>query len=157
MLSSRSTVGLLARFRVCHALQVDGLGLLGRMARRILGWRYRVCQARCGIELPAATKVGPGLRLPHRGGVVIHPNAVIGRDCEIAQCVTIGNNLTKSRYEVAVIGDGVVLCAGTKVIGPVRVGDDVCVGANSVVIHDVPPNTIVAGSPARKIGDVPTE
>lgn len=85
------------------------------------------------------------------GGLVIHANAVIGENCEIMQGVTIGNNALKSREEVAVIGNNVTLCAGSKVIGHVTVGDNVVVGANSVVVKDIPKNAIVGGIPAKII------
>lgn len=140
--------GLLIQFRLCSWLQTKH-GPIWAIARKLLVRRYKKTEALCGVELTPGTSVGPGLRMPHKGGIVIHPNAVIGSDCEIAQCVTIGNNLVKSRYAVAVIGDGVILCAGTKVIGAVKIGDNVCVGANSVVTRDLPNNSICAGVPCR--------
>lgn len=147
--SSHTTIGLLVRFRFCNMLENRKLGFWGKVLRKIARWRYDICQAKCGIELPACTHVGVGLRLPHRGGIVIHPNVILGNNCEIAQCVTIGNNLTKSRYDVAQIGDNVIICAGTKIIGPVKIGSDVCVGANSVVNKDLPSHCICAGAPCR--------
>lgn len=149
IISSYTTIGLLVRFRFCNMLENRRLNFIGKIIRKIAGWRYNICQARCGIELPSNANVGPGLRLPHRGGIVIHPNVVIGKNCEIAQCVTIGNNLTKSRYDVAQIGENVVICAGTKIIGAVIIGNNVCVGANSVVNKDLPSNSICAGTPCR--------
>lgn len=151
ILSSHTTIGLLTRYRFCNMLENRKLGLLGRIIRTIARWRYDVCQARCGIELPAQTRVGVGLRLPHRGGIVIHPNVIIGDNCEIAQCVTIGNNLTKSRYDVAKIGNNVVICTGTKIIGPITIGDDICIGANSIVNKSLPSHCICAGMPCRII------
>ena len=67
------------------------------------------------------------------------------------QNVTVGNNALKSRDDVAIIGDRVTLCAGSKVRGSVSIGDNVVVGANSVVVKDIPTNTIVAGIPAKII------
>ena len=105
-----------------------------------------------GYEISPKTKIGGGLRLPHwGGGIVIHSNAIIGENCEIMQNVTVGNNALKSRDDVAIIGDRVTLCAGSKVIGSVSIGDNVVVGANSVVVKDIPTNTIVAGIPAKII------
>lgn len=114
--------------------------------------RFRQLQERCGIELNQRTEIGYGLRLPHKGGIIIHPGAKIGNHCEIMQGVTIGNNIMKSRDDVAVIGDEVLLCAGAKVIGKVRIGNTVIVGANAVVTHDVEDHRIVGGVPAREIG-----
>lgn len=80
-------------------------------------------------------------------GVVIHSRAVIGKNCKIAQQVTIGGR--SGIYEVPVIGDNVYLGAGCKVLGNVIIGNNVVVGANAVVIRSVPDNAVVAGVPAK--------
>ena len=105
-----------------------------------------------GYEISPKTKIGGGVKITSLGrGIVIHSNAIIGENCEIMQNVTVGNNALKSRDDVAIIGDRVTLCAGSKVIGSVSIGDNVVVGANSVVVKDIPTNTIVAGIPAKII------
>lgn len=113
--------------------------------------KFQKIQKNCGVELNQHTRIGYGLRLPHRGGIVIHPQAVIGNNCEIMQGVTIGNNILKSRDDVAVIGDEVLLCTGAKIIGGVHIGNTVVVGANAVVTKDIPNHTVVAGIPAKEI------
>ncbi len=67
------------------------------------------------------------------------------------QGVTVGNNIMKSRTDVAEIGDNVILGSGCKIIGGIKIGSNVFVGANAVVTHDVPDNCVVAGVPARII------
>lgn len=92
--------------------------------------------------------------MPHyAGGIVIHPNVVIGENVEIMQGVTIGNNIMKDRYAVAKVGSNVILSSGCKIIGAVNIGNNVIIGANAVVTHDIPSNCIVAGVPARIIKD----
>ena len=151
--SGRSMAGVLLYYRLCHYFAgMDRQNPLQFILHSFCYIRFRRLQYRCGIEMNQHTKIGYGLRLPHRGGIVIHPQAVIGNDCEIMQGVTIGNNIMKSRDGVAVIGDQVLLCAGAKIIGEVRIGSTVIVGANAVVTHDVPDHTIVGGVPARPIG-----
>ena len=72
----------------------------------------------------------------------------IGKNCKIYQQVTIGYN---HDLKAPVIGENVEICCGAKVIGGITVGDNVLVGANAVVVTDVPPNSVVAGVPARVI------
>lgn len=113
---------------------------------------YKKLCVRYNFEISPNCSIGKGLRLPHyAGGIVIHPNAVIGKNCEIMQGVTIGNNIMKSRDKVAVIGDNVILASGSKIIGNVNIGDNVVVGANSVVSKSIEPNMIVGGVPAKVI------
>ena len=113
---------------------------------------YKKTCIRYNFEISPNCSIGKGLRLPHyAGGIVIHPNAVIGKNCEIMRGVTIGNNIMKSRDKVAVIGDNVILASGSKIIGNVNIGDNVVVGANSVVSKSIEPNMIVGGVPAKVI------
>ena len=82
-------------------------------------------------------------------GIVIHRRVVIGDNCEIAQHVTIGGR--SGHADVPVIGNQVFIGAGAKVLGPIRIGDGAIIGANAVVLKDVPPLAVVAGVPARII------
>ncbi len=81
--------------------------------------------------------------------MVVHARAVIGKNCMIGQCVTIGGK--SGQYEVPVIGDNVEINAGARVLGPIHIGDNVIIGANAVVVKDVPSNCVVAGVPAKII------
>ena len=101
-------------------------------------------------KVPAGAKIGKGTRLGYGGiGVVIHDRAVIGADVMIGPNVTIGGR--SGHYEVPVIGDRVEISTGAKVLGPIKIGNNVIIGANAVVIKDVPDNVIVAGVPAKII------
>jgi serine O-acetyltransferase len=99
-------------------------------------------------ELPHQTRVGRGVKLYHSGlGTVIHPRAVIGDNVGIAQGVVIGG---RSHFkDVPIIEDDVLIGAGAKVLGPVRVGRGAVIGANAVVLQDVPAGAAVGGIPAK--------
>ena len=114
-------------------------------------YRLRKLQLKFGMEISYKSQIGGGVRISHGFGIVIHPNAVIGNNCTILQNCTIGNNENKSRNQVAELGDNVSLGAGTKVIGPIKIGNNVITGANSVIVADIPDNVIVAGVPAKVI------
>ncbi len=99
-------------------------------------------------QLPAATRLGKGVRLNYSGlGTVIHARAVIGDRVEIGPGVVIGGR--SKLYEVPVIEDDVQIGVGAKVLGPVRVGRGAVIGANAVVLHDVPAGAVVVGIPAH--------
>lgn len=114
-----------------------------------------------GAEISSTAAIGPGLRVPHAQGVIVSHDAVLGAFVTLGQHSTIGGNYGKKdesgRY-YPTIGDGVVLTAGVVVGGPIRIGDGVVMGANSVVLKDVPDGAIVGGVPANvlRIADVPT-
>ncbi len=103
-----------------------------------------------GAYIPPSAKISKGTRFGYGGSsVVIHARAVIGKNCIISPCVTIGGR--SKIYEVPTIGDGVFIGGGAKVLGNVKIGNNVVIGANAVVVHDVPDNCIVAGIPAKII------
>ncbi len=148
-----STVSTLVYYRMCHYYaEKASKNPFDLLIHSLCYLRFSRLKQKCGIELNQHTKIGYGLRLPHKGGIVIHPLATIGNNCEIMQGVTIGNNILKDRDAVARIGDGVLLSAGSKIIGGIRIGNCAIVGANAVVTKDVEDNTIVGGVPAKVIG-----
>jgi serine O-acetyltransferase len=105
----------------------------------------------CGMVIGATAKIGRRLSIEHHGCIVIHGAAVIGDDCLLRHGVTIGNTGPEDPLGAPVIGSRVQFGAGAKVLGRVRVGNDVIIGANAVVVRDVPDFAIVGGVPARVI------
>lgn len=131
-------------------------GPLGRLAAAIV-WRAAVQMSGCYISRRAA--IGPGLRLPHPIGIVIGDGVRIGRGVSIYQHVTVGGAephrlAAGAPLAFPEIGDGATLYAGAAIIGPIRVGRNAVVGANAVVLHDVPDGAVVVGAPARIVGGV---
>lgn len=115
-------------------------------------WMFRWCRNIYGIELPYSVKLGRRVIVEHQGGIVIHGNSEIGDDCVIRQGVTLGNRYPDRPYEAPILGKRVSVGAGAKILGRVVIGDDAIIGANAVVLYDVPKGTTVAGIPARPIG-----
>lgn len=104
-----------------------------------------------GIEVPPRLAIGPGLVIPHTNGIVIGAGA-IGADVTIYQGVTFGAGLADFDFDVTkrpIVEDRVIVTAGAKVIGPVRIGAGSIIGANAVVIDDIPPDMLAVGIPAR--------
>ena len=103
-----------------------------------------------GIDLPCEARVGRRLRIDHFGGIVVSGDAVIGDDVVLRNGVTIGLKRTNERG-APVIGNRVDIGAGAKILGPIRIGDDAVIGANAVVLHDVPAGATAVGIPARTL------
>ena len=123
-------------------------GLWHAMTRKIAKARYLFWSIITQSDIEPRAKLGKRLMIPHPNGVVIHEDAVIGDDCMIMQQVTVG---MIDEGEVPVIGNRVYIGAGAKIIGKLTVGDGARIGANAVVVNDVPSNATAVGIPARII------
>jgi serine O-acetyltransferase len=122
-------------------------GVEKRVLTAVYWAMYRVIETLTGISLPKEATVGPGLRIWHFGGVIVHPQAVIGARCTLRHGVTIGNRV--DRGPVPIVGDDVTFGAYAQALGGIRIGDRATIGAMSVVLRDVPDDTAVVGNPAR--------
>lgn len=101
-----------------------------------------------GIFIGPKAKIGRRLVIEHFGSIIIHGESIIGDDCSLRQGVTIGNRNGNAPLEAPSIGNRVNIGAGAKLLGKITIGDDVDIGANAVVIIDVPANHIAVGVPA---------
>ena len=110
---------------------------------------YRYIRNHYGIELPYSAKLGRRVVFEHQGAIVIHGNSVIGDDCIIRQGVTLGNRHLSAPFDAPVLGDKVNVGAGAKLLGRVLIGEGANIGANSVVLRDVPAGRTAIGIPAR--------
>ncbi|WP_371497383.1 hypothetical protein OG871_15590 [Kitasatospora sp. NBC_00374] len=135
--------------------------LISRRRHRLLGRPVQELLALYGMEVPAAVEIGPGLTVFHRGfGTVLHPYTTLGADVTLYNGVTIGRAdpwvpQEQSPMRRVVLEDGVVVCAGAKIIckeGVLTVGAGTIVGANAVLTRSTGPNEIWAGAPARCLG-----
>lgn len=118
------------------------LSILYRMLFRRIRNRY-------GIELPYSASVGRRVVIEHQSGIVIHGATVIGDDCIIRQNCTFGVKSVSDPTAAPVLGRRVDVGAGAVVLGRVHIGDGAVIGANAVVLCDVPPGALAVGVPAK--------
>ena len=102
-----------------------------------------------GIEIHPAAQIGRGLFIDHGMGVVIGETAEIGDNVTIYHGVTLGGRSMEKTKRHPTVGDNVVIGAGAAILGPVLIGERARIGAGSVVVKDVPPNSVVVGVPGR--------
>ena len=140
---------------VVHRFGVWRMGLRPKLVRApfsvLYRFLYRRIRNRYGIELPYTAALGRGVIIEHSGGIVIHGNASIGDGCILRQGVTLGNRSLARPLDAPRLGTGVNVGAGAKILGKVTVGDNAQIGANSVVLSDVPAGAVVYGVPARVV------
>jgi len=121
-------------------------GVLARFGCKFAVLRHRFWSVVTGADIPLNCKLGGGLLLPHPNGIVIHPEAVVGPNCLLFQQVTLGAG---TRPGLPRLGGHVDIGAGAKVLGGVTIGDHARIGANAVVMIDVPAGATAVGIPAR--------
>jgi len=129
--------------RVSHFLYKHKLFFLAR-------WNSQIARHKTGIEIHPGATIGDGLFIDHGMGVVIGETAVIGNNCTIYHGVTLGGRgHQKGAKRHPEIGDNVLIGAGAKILGPVTIGSGSSIGANAVILHDVPNNSTVVGVPGK--------
>ncbi|MEE4208196.1 MAG: DapH/DapD/GlmU-related protein [Parvularcula sp.] len=125
-------------------------GPLAPLTKRWAVLRYRFWSVVTGCDLPLNVEIGGGLIMPHPNGIVVHPDARIGKNCLLGQQVTLGV-AGGGKKGAPTLLDGADVSAGAKVLGPVTIGRRALVGANAVVLQDVPDGMVAVGIPARII------
>jgi len=131
-------------YRVAHALKEAGVPLIPRtlsMVTRVI----------TNIEIHPAARIGQGLFIDHGAGVVIGETADIGEDVTLYQGVTLGGTGFATGKRHPTVQDNVTIGSGAKLLGPITIGHGAKIGANSVVITDVPPNSTVVGVPGHPV------
>jgi serine O-acetyltransferase len=129
-------------YRLSHALNARGLNFVARALSQLARWVT-------GVEIHPAAEIGERFFIDHGMGIIIGETAVIGDDCLLYQGVTLGGTGNESGKRHPTLGDRVVVGAGAKVLGNIVIGADTRIGANSVVLHNVPPHSTVVGIPGK--------
>ena len=130
--------------RISRWLWKHNLKLAGRMVSQL-------ARDLTGIEIHPGATIGPGFFIDHGMGVVIGETAEIGRNVTLYHGVTLGGVSLHKGKRHPTIGDNVVVGAGAKVLGAITVGQESRIGANAVVVHDVPPESVVVGVPGQVV------
>lgn len=135
----------LQSYRIAHWLWRQGRHPLALFLQNRMSCEF-------AVDIHPAAVIGRGILLDHATGVVIGETAVVGDNVSIMQSVTLGGTGKESGDRHPKVADGVLIGAGAKILGNIRIGEGAKVSAGSVVLADVPPHTTVAGVPARVVG-----
>ncbi len=130
--------------RVAHALWSRRLVLVPRVLSQVV-------RLVTGVEIHPGARIGRRVFIDHGAGVVIGETAEVGDDCVLYQGVTLGGISLSKEKRHPTLGDHVVVGAGARVLGPIRIGCGARIGANSVAIRDVPEGATVVGIPAQEV------
>jgi len=149
--AARSRLEVLTAYPGFHALMAH------RMASRLWDRGHKLAarglshlsRGVTGIEIHPGARIGRGVFIDHGMGVVIGETSVIGDNCTLYHGVTLGGTSWRQEKRHPTLGDDVVVGAGAKLLGPIEVGSGARIGANSVVVRDVPPTATVVGIPGR--------
>ncbi len=128
--------------RLAHWCWTHGLKLLGRLISHFGRWLT-------GIKIHPGAVIGQGFFIDHGMGVVIGETAEVGDNVTLYHGVTLGGVSWRKEKRHPTLGNHVVVGAGAKILGPITIGDYTRVGANSVVVRDIPDNSVVVGVPGR--------
>jgi len=134
-------------YRIGRFFRVRGYNLPAALVERLI---HRLCFC----EISTTADIGPGFCVFHPFGLVVGGEVKAGKNLTLSMDVVLGGNIGKHRLdgsEKPILGDDINIAAGCKVVGPIKIGDNCLIGANSVVVHDMPSDCIIAGVPARVI------
>ncbi len=135
---------VMMHYRLAHKLYLSGHYFLAR-------WVSQRGVRKTGIEIHPGAKIGSGFFIDHGSGVIIGETAVIGNNVTLYQGVTLGGTGKEQGKRHPTIGDNVMISTGAKVLGSFTIGENSKIGAGSVVLSPVPPNSTVVGVPGRVV------
>ena len=131
-------------YRIAHFFYKHKMKFIAR-------WISQTGRFFTGVEIHPGAKIGRGLLIDHGSGVVIGETAEVGDNCTIYQGVTLGGTGKDTGKRHPTLGNGVLVGAGAKVLGPFKVGDRAKIAAGSIVLSEIPPDCTAVGSPARVV------
>ncbi len=135
--------------RKCEYYKNSG-SLINKIIYLFESIKLRKMKLKLGFSIPINV-FGPGLSIAHYGTIVVNGNSKVGKNCRIQEGVNLGS--TNGNSEAPQLGDNVFIGTGAKLIGDIKIGNNVCIGANAVVTKSFPDNITIGGVPAKKISD----
>ncbi len=135
---------VMIHYRMAHKLYLKGHYFLAR-------WISQKAVRKTGIEIHPGAQIGKGLFIDHGNGVIIGETTIIGDNVTLYQGVTLGGTGKEHGKRHPTIGNNVMISAGAKILGSFKIGDNSKIGAGSVVLEEVPPNSTVVGVPGRVV------
>ncbi len=135
---------VMLHYRIAHRLYEKGHYFLAR-------WVSQRGVRKTGIEIHPGAKIGKGFFIDHGNGVIIGETAIIGDNVTLYQGVTLGGTGKEQGKRHPTVGNNVMISAGAKVLGSFKIGDNSKIGAGSVVLEEVPPNSTGVGVPGRVV------
>lgn len=125
--------------------------IIGKLYTKYLQYKYYKWRLKLGFSIPLNV-FGPGLSIAHYGTIVVNGNARVGKNCRIQESTTIG--ATNGSKDAPTIGDNVFIGSGARIIGNIKIANNIAIGANAVVIKNFEEDGItIAGVPAKKVSD----
>ncbi len=151
--AATSKISTLINYPGVHAIGFHRVAHFFYKKRRFFWSRFvsQVGRFLTGIEIHPGAQIGKNLFIDHGMGVVIGETAVVGDNCTIYHQVTLGGTGKEKGKRHPTLGDGVLVSTGAKVLGPITIGNGAKIGANAVVLADVPENATAVGIPAKVI------
>lgn len=143
---------LTGQYRLSHWVKYKfQFPIIRPVLRLLCAISKKVLETVTNNEFPNSAEIGAGCFIPHPYGIVLHSQAKIGRYCNLGQQVTIGWSGQGENSGVPILGDRVFVGPGAKVLGKIKIGNNVVIGANAVVTKDLPDNSVAVGVPAKVI------
>ena len=151
--AARNALEVVTSYSGLHAIWLHRVAhwLWRRRLRLVARWLSQLSRALTGIEIHPGAQIGPRFFIDHGMGVVIGETAEVGADVTLYHGVTLGGVSLHHGKRHPTIQDGVVIGAGAKVLGAITVGKNSRIGANAVVVKDVPPDSVVVGIPGKPV------
>jgi serine O-acetyltransferase len=143
----------LFQYRIAHHIFKFRIPILKQIFQVFTLIWQKLIEITTGISIPSSAKIGHSFYIGHFGGIILNANSIIGNNCNISQGVTIGVSGINENRGVPIIGDNVYIGANAVIAGKIKIGNNVLIGACSLVNSDVEENSVMLGVPAIKISN----